>query len=80
VPSSGLPWLDTWAPAQFVTQPQIGNTQVGGGQVNTTTPSNVDTMLHWKIGGTVILALALVFILQQLGFRFVVAGSAGMGR
>lgn len=78
MPSSGLPWLDTWAPAQFVTQPQVGNTQVGGGvAVNTQQSNTVDTMLHWKLGGTVILALALVFVLQQLGFRFVVAGGVG---
>ena len=44
--------------------------------------SNVDTMLHYKVAGTIILALVLVYVLQASGFRFVVAASstAGVGR
>jgi hypothetical protein len=44
----------------------------------TSTQQNYDTALTWKIAGTVIGALLLVFVLQRLGFRFVV--SAGVGR
>lgn len=76
--AAGLPWIDTWAPAQFVTQPQLGNTQAGVAVNSQASSSNTDTMLHWKIAGTIIGALALVFVLQQLGFRFVV--SAGVGK
>lgn len=49
--------------------------------MNTTAPASqgadFDTMLHWKLAGTIVLALATVFILQKLGFKFVVAGSVG---
>jgi hypothetical protein len=40
--------------------------------------SSYDTTLSYKLAGTIILALTTVFVLQQLGFRFVVA--AGVGR
>jgi len=36
-------------------------------------------MLHWKLAGTIILALVTVFVLESLGFRFVVAGNVGFG-
>jgi hypothetical protein len=47
-----------------------------------TAAQNVDTTLHYKVAGTIILALLVVFVLQQSGFRFVVAASstAGIGR
>jgi hypothetical protein len=37
------------------------------------TQSTFDTTLHVKLAGTVILALIGVFVLQAMGFRFVVA-------
>jgi hypothetical protein len=42
----------------------------------------VDTTLHYKVAGTIIMALVVVFVLQQSGFRFVVAASssAGLGK
>ena len=39
--------------------------------------SNWDGTLHYKLAGTIILALVLVFAFQALGFRFVVAVGAG---
>lgn len=45
--------------------------------VNNQASQTFDTTLHWKLAGTVIGALVLVFVLQHLGFRFVVA--AGLG-
>jgi ABC-type uncharacterized transport system permease subunit len=75
------PWFDQWAPSQFVTQPQIGDIQVP--TVNSQSAAqNIDTTLHYKVAGTIILALVVVFVLQQTGFRFVVAASssAGVGR
>lgn len=77
------PIIDTWAPAQFVygTGGASGPLVSPDSTMNTSTQTNgstYDTMLHWKLAGTIILALATVFVLQQLGFRFVVA--AGVGR
>jgi len=37
----------------------------------------VDNTLHWKVAGTIIMALVTVFVLQALGFRFVVAAGVG---
>ncbi len=83
MPGASSPWLDTGPPAQFV----FGSGGAGGparpdpiaslmnnnGQVSQT----VDTVLHWKLAGTIILALVTVFVLQALGFRFVVAAGVG---
>lgn len=75
----GIPsqWLDTGPPAQYVfgqggaAGPQRSIfADTGSTQMNTT---NYDTTLHWKLAGTIIGALLVVFVLQQLGFRFVVA-------
>lgn len=50
----------------------------GGSQVNTTsTQQTFDDTLHYKLAGTIVLALVTVFVLQQLGFRFVVAAGVG---
>ena len=43
----------------------------------TATSNNYDTLLHYKVAGTIILALVVVFGLQALGFRFVVAAGVG---
>jgi hypothetical protein len=37
------------------------------------TAQTYDSQLHWKLAGTIIGALVLVYALQALGFRFVVA-------
>jgi hypothetical protein len=44
--------------------------------------TEIDTTLHWKLGGTIILALILIFALERMGFRFVSSAnvSAGFGR
>lgn len=80
MPGAASLWIDTWAPAQYA----FGGTG-GSGPVNqdssvnsTASTQNYDPTLTWKIAGTIVLALATVFILQSLGFRFVVA--AGVGR
>jgi hypothetical protein len=44
-----------------------------------TAAQNVDTTLHYKVAGTIIGALVVVFVLQQSGFRFVVAASSSAG-
>ena len=86
MPGPGLPWLDPLPPAQWIFGqsggggPQrtifanTGNTQMNGQASN----QSYDSTLHYKLAGTIILALLTVFVLQQLGFRFVVA--AGVGR
>lgn len=80
------PWMDQWAPPQWVFSPQSSSSQAPGAGdisgsfgVNTTNPTSVDTTLHWKVGGTVIIALIIVFGLQALGFRFVVGANTTMG-
>jgi hypothetical protein len=45
----------------------------------TSSSQSYDTTIPHKIAGTVILSLLLVFILQKLGFRFVVAANVGVG-
>lgn len=72
------PIIDQWAPAQFVTQPQIGNTEATTPMATQATNSTYDATITWKIAGTIVFALLTVFVLQRLGFRFVV--SAGVGR
>lgn len=49
-----------------------------GETMNGQSQSTYDATLHYKLAGVIIGALVLVFTLQQLGFRFVVA--AGVGR
>lgn len=77
-----FPAFDTWAPAQFVTayQSNVGNTQTGSAQVASNQSQTYDGTIAYKMAGTVISALVLVFILQRLGFRFVVSASTGVGR
>jgi hypothetical protein len=78
-------WIDQWAPSQFVTQPQLGNIEAPS-IMNTSQQQSamntIDTTLHYKVAGTIIFALVVVFVLQQTGFRFVVAASstAGLGK
>lgn len=81
MPGAPAPFIDTWAPAQYVIGGTGGSGPVrspeGSPAVNNGTNQNYDTMLHWKLAGTIVLALVTVFVLQQLGFRFVVAAGVG---
>lgn len=81
MPGAPAPFLDTWAPAQYV----FGSSGGAGparspqrdDQMNGSASQTYDQALHWKLAGTIILALVTVFVLQQLGFRFVVAAGIG---
>jgi hypothetical protein len=78
VPGGSSPWIDTWAPAQFVYGSSGGPGPVrspddGTVSVDMNNGTTFDTTLHVKLAGTVILALIGVFVLQAMGFRFVVA-------
>lgn len=73
---------DPWAPAQWV----FGSAGAAGPSrspntdfpiMNPSDQTTFDNTLHWKLGGTVIMALLLVFVLQRLGFRFVVGAGVG---
>lgn len=85
MPGAPSPWIDLHAPAQFAfgTGGAAGPARTifadtGDTQVNSSTQQTYDDTLHYKLAGTIVLALVMVFVLQQLGFRFVV--SAGVGR
>jgi hypothetical protein len=43
--------------------------------------TSMDTTLHLKLGATILIALAVIVVLEQMGFRFVsgVNVSAGFG-
>lgn len=41
--------------------------------------SQVDTTLHWKLSGTIILALVVIFGLTAMKFRFVTSANLGVG-
>ena len=41
--------------------------------------SAVDTTLHWKVSGTILVALVIIFGLQVMGFRFVTSANATIG-
>lgn len=83
-------WLEANAPPQWAPmQPVYGSSgatgpvqEPGGAAVNTSNSSQqtYDPTLTWKLAGTIVLALALVFVLQGLGFRFVGSASVGLGR
>jgi hypothetical protein len=80
VPGASSPWIDPWAPPQYFFGQSGGSGAVrspGGDDMNGQNQT-YDSTLHYKLAGTIIGALLLVFVLQQLGFRFVVA--AGVGR
>jgi hypothetical protein len=90
VPGGSAPFIDVWAPAQFVyggsggsgpvrspDNPVVAAVASGGGAVNSG-DSTFDPNLTYKIAGTIILSLVLIFVLQASGFRFV--GAVGVGR
>lgn len=82
MPGAPASRLDTWAPAQYVFGGSGGPGPINapGGIMNQTASSQTyDPQLTWKLAGTIILALATVFVLQALGFRFVGAASVGIG-
>ena len=84
MPHKSSPFLDTQAPAQYATgggtgapgpfQETLRGNFIGAMGVNTST---YDPNLGAKLAGTIIGALILVFVLQQSGFRFVVAAGVG---
>ena len=93
MPGESAPFIDTWAPAQYVfggsggsgpvrspDNPFIAAVATGSPTVNTsnTDQSTYDGSLTYKIAGTIILSLVLIFVLQASGFRFV--GAVGVGR
>lgn len=51
----------------------------GGVQVNANN-NQVDTTLHWKLSGTIILALLVIFGVTAMGFRFVSSANLSLGR
>lgn len=42
--------------------------------------NSVDTTLHWKVSGTIVVALIIIFGLQAMGFRFVTSANVSLGR
>lgn len=89
--NGAAPFLDTWAPAQYVygttggqgpvrspdVGPLSGALAMNSGQTDQTT---YDATLAYKLAGTIVLALVVIFVLQGSGFRFVGAASVGVGR
>lgn len=47
--------------------------------MNTANQSGLDTTLHWKVSGGIILALVIIFGLQAMGFRFVTSANVSIG-
>jgi hypothetical protein len=87
VPGAASPILDTWAPAQYVygssggSGPMRSTDDDQGAAVNTTaTDQTYDATITYKIAGTIILALVVIFVLQGSGFRFVGSAQVGVGR
>jgi hypothetical protein len=88
VPGAPSPFLDTWAPAQYVYGGSGGSgpvrspdTPIVAAAVNTTaTDQTYDATITYKLAGTIILALVVIFVLQGSGFRFVGSAQVGIGR
>lgn len=88
MPGASSPILDTWAPAQYVYGSSGGSgpmrstdDNTGTAAVNTTaTDQTYDATITYKIAGTIILALVVIFVLQGSGFRFVGSAQVGVGR
>ena len=88
MPGAASPFIDTWAPAQYVAggtggqgpirSPDPVDAILGGLGVNNGT--TYDGTLHYKLAGTIVLALLIVFGLQLAGFRFVGAVNVGFGK
>lgn len=77
MPGASAPFLDLWAPAQYVPgtsgafgplrSPDTDNGAAMNGN------GTYDSQITVKIASTIVLALVVVFVLQASGFRFVVA-------
>jgi hypothetical protein len=94
VPGASSPFIDTWAPPQYVYGGSGGAGPVrspdtlagailgsgGGDVVNSGDQTTYDATLTYKLAGTIILALVVIFVLQGSGFRFVGAAQVGFGR
>jgi hypothetical protein len=83
VPNHAAPFIDTWAPPQYVfaSAGAAGpdRSPAGGAAMNAQQQSTYDPTLTYKLAGTIVLALAVVFALQASGFRFVAAVNVGFG-
>jgi len=86
VPGQGSPYLDTWAPPQYVAGGTGGqgplrapDTTIIGDVLMGNGATTYDGTLHYKLAGTIILGLIIVFGLQLAGFRFVGAVNVGFG-
>ena len=82
MPNTASPFLDTQAPAQYATgggtgAPGTFQSILGGNAPGVSTATSYDPYLHYRLAGTIIGALILVYVLQQTGFRFVVAAGVG---
>jgi hypothetical protein len=91
VPGAAAPWIDLGPPAQYASggtgapgpARSPDDIQLAGLRLPNPAPmlmqDQANTVgVHYSVAGTIVLALVVVFVLQQLGFRFVVA--AGVGR
>jgi hypothetical protein len=89
VPGAASPILDTWAPAQYVYGSSGGPGPVrspddvpvvAAMNAGSADQSTYDATLTYKLAGTIILALVVIFVLQGSGFRFVGSAQVGVGR
>lgn len=83
MPNYASPFLDTSPPPQWTYGGGTGapgpyqQTLTGNAIASMNTSANYDPNLGAKLAGTIALALVLIFVLQQSGFRFVVAAGIG---
>ena len=87
MPGAAAPYIDTWAPAQYVAGSSGGQGPARSPDPITATlgvlgmnGTSYDGTLHYKLAGTIVLALLIVFGLQLAGFRFVGAVNVGFGK
>lgn len=75
--------MDQWAPPQFILGVSTDAPAQSQAQVAVNPQANnnsVDTTLHWKVSGTIVVALIIIFGLQAMGFRFVTSANVSLGR
>lgn len=84
MPNYASPFIDTQAPAQYATGggtgapgPYQSITTGNYSPMNNASSSTYDPNIPMMLAGTIALALITVFVLQQTGFRFVVAAGVG---
>ena len=78
------PFLDTWAPPQFIygaggAVGAVKSPDTGAPAMNSQTAQTYNPQITWQVAGTIVIALAIVFALQASGFRFVAAVNVGFG-